>query len=488
MSASPAFRNKPLKNNNTILAVDLGSEDTKAATNASERVAKFPSLIGRTKNAAFAHLHKPYYVGEDAYAKRPILKITSPIGAGFVNDAADACLLIENAANDVQYNMQSNYDDGNDYLNNLNNNNNTLVLADRSLKLDYSATSRTELMKQCFDSLPFVQQLSIVPTTVLALIGDYCSQQQQTRTAVKNPLTGIVVESGEGVTLVSIVKNGLIQAQAQHACAGKEITEYCMKLLSESGQSFSTAAERLIAKDIKEKLCYVALDYDKEVEKFAAKDHIKLYELGCSYIFVGDAQFKSIELLFQTEKFYFGSLNLPTIIHNCVKQATAVNTSNGDDSSNNTTKQQLVQELLENILLVGGTMAMKGMAQRLRVELTKLFPSATTMSIRTNSGSYLNVDAALLMANEPSFQQFLVTRQEYLSEGADKCVSKLMYAHTVDASESSNYKSYDMFMETCQRSCRAALALEAMVSSAIALLGSQMQAAVKFTNVVIEFQ
>jgi actin-related protein 2 len=79
-------------------------------------------------------------------------------------------------------------------------------------------------------------------------------------------LTGVVVDTGDGVTHCVPVYDGFVPQQLIRRLdvAGRHITKYLIKLLLLRGYSLNRTADFETARMIKEKLCYSAYDIQKE--------------------------------------------------------------------------------------------------------------------------------------------------------------------------------------------------------------------------------
>ena len=102
--------------------------------------------------------------------------------------------------------------------------------------------------------------------------GAYVAIQAVLTLYAQGLLTGVVVDTGDGVTHVVPIYDG--HALSDHSrrldVAGRDVTRYLIKLLLLRGYAFNRTADFETVRQIKEKLCYVG--YDLKLEKQLALD------------------------------------------------------------------------------------------------------------------------------------------------------------------------------------------------------------------------
>lgn len=99
----------------------------------------------------------------------------------------------------------------------------------------------------------------------------YCSVQAVLSLYASGRTTGIVLDSGDGVShAVPVYEGFAIQNSIRRIdVAGRDVTEYMQTLLRKSGYVFHTSAEKEVVRMIKEKTGYVAHDPVKEEKEWA---------------------------------------------------------------------------------------------------------------------------------------------------------------------------------------------------------------------------
>lgn len=371
---------------NPAVVIDNGSGMCKAGFAGDDAPrAVFPSVVGRPKRETImvGSTHKDEYIGDEALAKRGVLKISYPIEHGQVKDWD----MMEKIWHHCYYNeLRAQPSD------------HACLLTEAPKNAKANREKMCQILFETFAVPAFYVQIQ----AVLAL---YSSGRT----------TGIVCDSGDGVTHTVPIYEGysLPHAVLRLDIAGRDLTEWCQVSLQEAGASFTTSAELEIVRDIKEKLCFVALDYEATLAAAQeTNEYTKSYELpDGTVISVNQARFKTPELLFRPE---LNGIEADGIHQLCFKSIQKCDID-------------IRSELYSNVVLSGGSSMFPGLPERLEKELQDLIPAGKKIKIGAPEDRKYSVwTGGSILASLSTFENMWITSQEYQENGASIANRKCM--------------------------------------------------------------
>ncbi|XP_042358846.1 actin-100 [Plectropomus leopardus] len=336
----------------------------------------FPTIIGMPKYEEVMNgsIDKETYIGQEAQHMRGVLMLKHPIKNGIIRNWDDMEKI-------WHHTFQQLCVDPDDH---------PVLLTEAAMNPLENRQRTVEIMFECFN-VPFTY---VAMQAVLAL---YAAGRS----------SGVVFDSGDGVSHSVPVFEGysLPHAVQRFPLAGVDVTMHLKKLLQEKGVCMRTTAEMEIVREMKEKCCCVALDYEAELSQGGPSSRDMHYTMPDGQIVtLSSERFRAPEILFKPEligRDHYG-------MHESVFKS--ILSSDID----------LRRCFLGNIVLSGGNTLLAGLPERLQAEIKELAPTDMEECVCVTSPKDRDFSVwsgGAVLASLPTFAHAWISLEEYEEHG-----------------------------------------------------------------------
>ena len=377
------------------IIVDIGSGEVKAGFSGEEKPKiifknyfgepKFKRIL-RTFNKEKDEISQSY-IGEDCDKYMGLIKLRFPVKHGQFQNDQDILTIFNHLYSKLGINSQEIKEHP--------------VLVSEPLLNPYN--NREKISYSLFDNLG-VPALFFASQPILSLFST-------------SNTSGVVLESGDGVTQSCVVYEGysIPSSYERYNYGGVDVTEYLKNLLKKRGYHFYNSTEFRLINEIKENLCFcfggnVKNDIGESKRAFN-NNLINYYLPDGSSISIGDERILATEILFNPE--YTGKeyLSLPDMII----------------SSVNKVDIQLREKSYEKIFLSGGNTAFNGLNEQLNSELKNKLAKKSKINIqKSEKPQYSCWIGGNIISTLEIFKKMWVTRNDWNESG-----NKIIHVKTI---------------------------------------------------------
>ncbi|XP_076658271.1 actin-related protein 2 isoform X1 [Halictus rubicundus] len=300
----------------------------------------FPSIVGRPIIRAVNKIGdidvkqeyciRDLMVGDEASKLRSMLEISYPMQNGIVRNWEDMCHVWD-------------YTFGKEKMN-INPRECKILLTEPPMN---PITNREKMIEVMFEKYGFA--------------GTYIAIQAVLTLYAQGLISGVVVDSGDGVTHICPVfeEYALPHLTRRLDIAGRDITMHLIKLLLLRGYAFNHSADFETVRMMKEKLCYIGYNIETE-EKLALETTVLVesYTLPDGRVIkVGGERFAAPEALFQPHLINVEAQGIAELVFSTIQAADI----------------DIRSELYKHIVLSGGSTMYPGLPSRLEREIKQLY-------------------------------------------------------------------------------------------------------------------